>query len=143
MPAFSVVRRPGPSPAKLLPLISSRVRVEHLFIPTSSRADRRESQALTAQRLYLETGPRLISRKFLRVPDDERPRVGENWRLERAFVSVARGWNLSAPTPPPVVCPMMRGAAMVARRVAVPFCGRLPCPNVIRATEIQRKFDMN
>ncbi len=30
-----------------------------------------------------KTGPRLISRKFRRVPDDDRPRVGENAATDR------------------------------------------------------------
>ncbi len=65
---------------------------------------------------------RWISRKIRRHPCSAAR--GRN-RVARLF-SVARGWILSAPTPPPRMCPMGRGAAMVARRVAVPFCGRLP-----------------
>ncbi len=92
-------------------------RIQVLFSPA------RDQNGAVAARKH---GGCWFSRKIRRHPCSAAR--GRN-RVARLF-SVARGWILSAPTPPPVVCPMGRGAAMVARRVAVPFCGRLTCLNI-------------
>ena len=55
---------------------------------------------VTAQRLYLETGPRLISRKFRRVPDDIRPR----WRTRSRVCSVRCVSGTPRPRRPPPGC---------------------------------------